>query len=192
MRIIDQAEFNLNRSKVYREIKKGAVFIHPTDTIYGIGCDATNGAAVQRLREIKGRYAKPLLVMAPSKEWVKENCAVPKQAEQWLSKWPGSHTLILGLKNKGCIAKEVNKGEDSLGVRMPDHWFRQAATELDIPIVSTSANLAGEEFMTSLDDLDQGIRAKIDFAVYEGEKRGHPSTLMDFTAAKVRVTERKR
>ena len=192
MKIIEQAEFNLNRSAVYREIKKGAVFIHPTDTIYGIGCDATNAAAVRRLREIKGRYEKPLLVMAPSKEWVRENCIVPKQAEQWSSKWPASQTLILRLKNRACIAKEVNKGEGSLGVRMPNHWFHQAAMELDIPIVTTSANVAGGEFMTSLDDLDSGIKVKADFIVYEGEKRGHPSTLMDFTAEKVQVMERKK
>lgn len=192
MRVISKEQFFGSKSYYLRKITKGAVFIYPTDTIYGIGCDATNAAAVQRLREIKGRYAKPLLVMAPSKEWVQKNCIVPRQAEQWITKWPAPHTLILKLKSRGYIAKDVNNGQDTIGVRMPDHWFRQAATELDIPIVSTSANIAGEEFMTSLDDLDARIRAKIEFIIYEGEKRGHPSTLMDFTAEKVQVTERKR
>ena len=192
MRIIEQTEFNLNRGAVYKEIKKGAVFIHPTDTIYGIGCDATNNEAVIRVREMKGRYTKPFLVMAPSKEWVRKNCDVPKAAEIWLGKWPGSHTLILKLENKGCIAKEVNSGEATIGIRMPDHWFRQAAMELDIPIVTTSANRVGEDFMTSVDDLDPQIKAKVDFIVYEGEKRGHPSTLMDFTKEKPQIKERRK
>jgi len=190
MRIIEQTEFNLNRSSIYKEIKKGAVFIHPTDTIYGIGCDATNQEAVKRLRSIKTRYKKPFLVMAPSKEWVQENCEIPKAAVSWVNKWPGPLTLILRLKNKECIASEVNNGENTIGIRMPDHWFRQTATELSIPIVTTSANFVGEDFMTSLENLDQKIKANMDFIIYEGEKRGQPSTLMDFTKKKLEIKKR--
>ena len=59
------------------DIKNGAVFIYPTDTIYGLGCDATNLASVKLIRELKYRDKdKPMSVIAPSVEWIREHCEV--------------------------------------------------------------------------------------------------------------------
>ena len=59
------------------DIKHGAVFIYPTDTIYGLGCDATNGVSVQRIKDLKYRDSdKPMSIIAPSVDWIKENCEV--------------------------------------------------------------------------------------------------------------------
>lgn len=193
MEIIEgQIEFNVKRRLIYPKIKKGAVFIHPTDTIYGIGCDATNTDAVKRIRSIKSRYKRPFLVIAPSKEWIKENCEVTKEVEEYMKQLPGPLTLILKLKNKKCVAKETNYGKDTLGIRIPKHWFSETAKELDIPIITTSANRVGEYFMTSLENLNPEIKAKIDFIFYEDEKKGKPSTLIDLTKKKVGIKERKR
>ena len=144
-------EFEVNKSTIYKKIKKGSVFIHPTDTIYGIGCDATNPEGVNKLRNIKSRYKRPFLIIAPSKEWVKENCEITGEAEKYMEKWPGPVTLILKLKNRKCVAKETNYGLDTLGIRMIKHWFGDVAKELDVPIITTSANRIGEDFMTSLE-----------------------------------------
>lgn len=185
-------EFEINKSNIYRKIKKGAVFIHPTDTIYGIGCDATNPEAVKKIRLIKSRYKNPFLVIAPSQEWVKENCVITKEAEKYMKKWPGPITLILKLKKKDCIAKETNFGLDTLGIRIIDNWFGDVAKELDVPIITTSANKTGEDFMTSIETLNPEIKSKLDFILYEGEKKGHPSTLIDLTQEKVEIKERKK
>ena len=154
--------------KYLDRIRKGEVFIYPTDTIYGIGCDATNFKAVERIRKIKLRDIKPFSVIVPSKEWILENCYAKN-----LDKLPGSYTLILKLKNK-CVSENVSK--NTLGVRIPDHWISEVVKELGFPIVTTSVNKSGEKPMTSLKDLD----LEVDFVIYEGEKKGKSSEIISF------------
>lgn len=154
-----------------KSILDGAVFIYPTDTIYGIGCDARNDSAVKRIREIKLREEKPFSVIAPSKEWIKENCVVGSE----LDYLPGPYTLILKLKNKDCVSKFVSS-LDTLGVRIPDHWISGFVSELGIPIVTTSVNKSGEKFMTCLEDLDKDL--DVDFVIDDGKLDGKPSKLI--------------
>ncbi len=188
--IVTKEEFLLEKIKYIRLVGKGAVFIHPTDTIYGIGCDATSEKAVQRIRSIKQRAAMPFSVIAPSKEWIFENCEVSAEGEKWIGKLPGPYTLILKLKKKSAVAAAVNLGSSTLGVRMPKHWFTDVVAELGFPVVSTSANLTGQPYMTSVEDLDEGIKQKVDFIVYEGEKQGRPSTIVKLFEKEVEVVER--
>ena len=190
MEIVTKEEFLLEEIKYLRLIEEGAVFIHPTDTIYGIGCDATNEKAVQRVRGIKQRASMPFSVIVPSKRWVFENCEVSAEGERWLEKLPGPYTLIFRLKKKAAVAAAVNLSSDTLGVRMPMHWMAKIVAELGFPVVSTSANVTGEPYMTSAEDLDEGIRQKVDFIVYEGEKQGKPSTIVKLFEKEVEVVER--
>jgi len=183
MKIFTKAD--LIRKCVKLKIKEGAVFIYPTDTIYGIGCDAENDKAVKRIRKIKSRESKPFSVIAPSKRWIKENCNINRKIKGWLKKLPGAYTLILELKNKDAVANSVNMNLSTLGARMPNHWFYDIVRELKIPIVTTSVNKAGKEFMTSLDNLDFDIRKKIDFIIYEGEKIGKPSKIINCVENKI-------
>jgi tRNA A37 threonylcarbamoyladenosine synthetase subunit TsaC/SUA5/YrdC len=118
-----------------------------------------------------------------------ENCIVTKEAGEWLEKFPGPYTLILKLKNEKCIAKEVNLGLKTLGVRIPNHWISRLVAEADVPVVTTSVNRTNEDYMTSLEDLDSAIKSGIDFALYEGKKEGKPSKIIDLTE-KVKVIER--
>ncbi|MBU1704800.1 MAG: threonylcarbamoyl-AMP synthase [Nanoarchaeota archaeon] len=186
MQVLTKDEFELHKEELLMKIKEGAVFIHPTDTIYGIGCNAKSEKAVRKVRDIKERYERPFSVIAPSKDWIKKNC---HDGESWLSKLPGPYTLILKLKDKNCIVSEVNNGMDTLGVRIPDHWFTVVASEAKVPLITTSANITGNDFMTTLDNLDPKIAAKIDFIVYEGEKHGRPSKIVDLTSGE-KITER--
>ncbi len=188
--VITKEEFQLKKHEILSKVEDGAIFIHPTDTIYGIGCDATNESAVKKVREAKQRYSKPFSVIAPSKTWIRENCEVNPEVIKYLKKLPGPYTLILKLKKDNHIAKNVKGGLPTLGVRIPDHWSTKIAEELDKPIITTSANIVGKEFMTSLDNLDISIKNKIDFILYEGEKRGRPSTLIDLSQEETLVTKR--
>lgn len=181
MEIINKDEFKINKEAILRGILNGATFIHPTDTIYGIGCNARHFGAVKKVREAKQRYTRPFSIIAPSKEWIRENCEVSKEAEKWINKLPGPYTLILKLKKKDAVSPNVNSDLDTLGIRIPNHWFSEVAAELNAPIVTTSANVIGKDFMTSLDNLDPEIKVKIDFILYEGEKKGRPSTIIDLT-----------
>lgn len=187
--VITKEEFNLQKEAFFQDIEEGAIFIHPTDTIYGIGGNAKRPDVVKEIREIKQREKQPFSVIAPSKEWIRENCVVTREAEEWINKLPGPYALILKLKNRNCVSEEVAPGLDTLGVRIPNHWFSRAVMEIGLPIITTSANITDEGFMTSMDDLSADIRKKMDFIIYEGEKNGRPSKIIDLTG-KVKVIER--
>ena len=189
MRILNVDELKLEKNAIINEIIRDAVFIHPTDTIYGIGCNAQNPRAVRNVRLLKARATSPFSVIAPSLDWIKENCVVAKEAEEWLDKLPGPYTLILRLKNSKCIAKEVNFSLGTLGIRIPNHWISKLVAEAEVPIVTTSVNRSNEDYMTSLEDLDPAIKGGIAFVLYEGRKEGRPSKLVDLTK-NVKIIER--
>ena len=178
MRILSKNEFIVQRPKIIAEIKKGAVFIYPTDTIYGIGCDATNDASVRKIRELKGRYTAPFSVIATSIEWIKDNCELSDKAKGWLVKLPGPYTLILNLKNPNAVCAQANMGMKTIGVRIPDNWFASIVADAGRPIITTSVNLAGNPPATKREELEQFA---VDFIIFEGDKQGKPSTVIDLT-----------
>ena len=188
MNIFNFEEYRMEKNEIIDQIINGSVFIYPTDTIYGIGCNACISDSVRRIRQIKSRASNPFSVIAPSLEWVHDNCSLSKEAEEWLGKMPGPYTLILKIK-KDCVAKEVNLGLKTLGIRIPNHWIRNVVAEANEPVVTTSVNKANEDYMTSLEDLDPAIKSGIDFALYEGKKEGKPSKIIDLTG-NVKVIER--
>lgn len=180
MRILNFDELKMENPSIIDAIARGAVFIHPTDTIYGIGCNAQLSNAVKKIRLLKSRATSPFSVIAPSVDWIHENCIVMEDGKSWLDKLPGPYTLIFELKND-CVAKEVNPGLNTLGIRIPNHWIREIIAEANVPIVTTSANKANESYMTSMEDLDASIKAGADFMLYEGKKEGKPSKIVDLT-----------
>lgn len=190
MIIINEDEYNLKKEEYISKMKNGAIFVYPTDTIYGIGTCASNSDSVKKIRKLKERHTKPFSIIAPSKEWIIKNCHIKKEAEEWINKLPGPYTLLLKLKKDDAVEGVVNAKLDSVGVRIPDHWISDVVCELDMPIVTTSANVADQEYMTSLDNLDLKIRNNVDFILYEGEIKGTPSTLVDLTGTETKVRKR--
>jgi len=183
MRIINKKYVLENKDFIIKEMKSGKIFIYPTDTIYGIGCNAMDSKSSVKIREIKKRTDKPFSIISPNMNWIRKNCIIGEGAESWLMKLPGSYTFILKLKNKKEIAKEVSNG-DSLGVRMPDNWFSEIVSLAGIPFVTTSVNISGEKFMTSLSDLDNKIKNRVDYIVDDGLIDGKPSTVISLVDGK--------
>ena len=92
MKVFNKEEVKLNQDMLLNDIHKGAVFLCPTDTIYGLGCDARKDDAVKKIREIKGRQDRPFSVIAPTKNWIYENCHVDDNAREWIeNKLPGPY-----------------------------------------------------------------------------------------------------
>ncbi len=180
MKVISKKEFLADEDFFLKEVKLGKIFIYPTDTIYGIGCDATNSDSVLRVREIKKRDERPFSVVAPNKKWILENCVVEVN-NVWLAKLPGKYTLILRLKNKKAVAKEVNSGKGTLGVRIPDNWFAKIVMKFGNPFVTTSVNLSGESPIESIEDLNEDLKKNIDYFVDEGILSWTASTIVDLT-----------
>ena len=188
MRILNTDELKIEKDNIIESIIDGDVFIYPTDTIYGIGCNALRQNSVEKIRRIKQRPKNPFSVLAPSKQWISKNFILSKEAKKWVKKLPGPYTLVLKLKKK-CVAKNVAPGLKNLGVRIPKHWFSKFVNELKIPIITTSVNKSKEAFMTSINDLDKEIKNKIDFIIYEGKKQGRPSKIIDLTG-KIKIKKR--
>jgi L-threonylcarbamoyladenylate synthase len=198
MRVVLKEELGASGRK-YMRMMKSAVFIYPTDSIYGLGCNATNEALVARIRKLKKSNLQPFSIVVPSKEWVYRNCVVEPKEKQYIEALgrrisiagkKTCFTIILKLKNRKAVAKNVNQGMETIGVRMPDHWITGVVKELGVPIVATSANPTGEDFMTSIEDLNESIRDGVDFIIYEGEKKGAPSTLIHIGEKKVSIKDR--
>jgi len=189
MNILNKDEFNTSKRK-YLKLMKEVIFIYPTDTIYGLGCDATNEVLVNKIRDLKGNSTHSFSIIAPSKQWVYDNCIVGEK-EKELVEQLGSYikikgndhkfTLILKLKNKDAVAKNVSPGKETIGVRIPNNWFSKIVNEFGKPIITTSANKTGSDFMTTLDDLHKDFKEEVSFVIYEGEKKGIPSTIINLS-----------
>ena len=160
----------IDEEEIIKKIKQGKVFVYPTDTVYGLGCDALNDGAVKRIRDIK-KSKKPFSVIA-SKEWIIKNCEIKKE---FLDKLPGPYTFIVKMK-KQCVSKEVSEG--TLGVRIPDCDFTKIILRSRRPFVSTSVNLTSEPFLVDIKNLDKEIKEKVDVIVDAGKLENKPSRVI--------------
>jgi len=163
----------MNIKILKQEILKGKIFIYPTDTIYGIGCNVLNKKAVNKIRQIKRRDKKPFSVIAPSFEWVKEKCIVNSDLKEYL---PGAYTIILKKKNPSFLNWVSDK--ETLGIRMPNHHFTRKIQKANVPFITTSVNFSGEKPFLSIEKIPKEILNKIDHIINEGKLSGKPSTLI--------------
>ncbi len=163
----------MENQDMIESIKSGKIFIYPTDTIYGIGCDATNKQAVEKIRQIKNRDNKPFSVIAPSFDWIYENCIVDCDLKKY---FPGQYTLLLKKKNLDFL-KWVSDN-DRIGIRIPNHDFIENIKEADAPFIITSVNFSGENFATCMEEVNKEILNKVDIIIDSGKLDGCSSTLI--------------
>lgn len=172
--------FQNNIDEYVSKVENGEVFIYPTDTVYGIGCDATNEKAVETIRKLKKRPEKPLSVIAPSKEWIVQNTNCDIKDLDFL---PGKFTLIFKLSNKKSVAQNV--ANEKLGVRIPNHPISSFVRELGKPIITTSANISGKPTITDWSDLPDSFEEHVSFFVNQGMINSLPSKVIDMESGKV-------
>ena len=165
-------------------IKKGETVVFPTETVYGLGADALNKAAVEKIFKAKGRPSdNPLIVHIAEKEAlskiVKE---VPAAAKLLMEKfWPGPLTIIM--EKTDNIPYEVTAGLDTVGVRMPENKEAREFLRLsECPVAAPSANISGRPSPTNFGDVCYDMNEKVS-AIIEGEpsKVGVESTVIDMT-----------
>lgn len=139
----NEYKFNLAISKAVQCLKEGKIIIYPTDTVYGLGCDALNERAVEKILKIKKReMGKPLSVMVRNVAMAQKIAFIDRQKKDIIERLlPGPYTLILsGAKN---IPEVVTGGNSSLGIRIPDHPITKKLSEsFENPIITTSVNIA--------------------------------------------------
>ena len=177
MRIVTKDEYLQRRERLLKEIADGAIFVYPSDATYCIGCDATNEDAVRRLRELK-HTDMPFSIIAPSKQWIRRNCVVDDSLEEALDLLPGKYVLMAQLKKNAPVAPSTTSSA-FVGVRIPMHWTHELSSLLGRPIISTSANIAGGEFMTRQSDLHLDIRRLSSFCLSDGTIEGEKVEVLD-------------
>jgi len=144
--ISSEEKINLAVQEAVSFLKEGKTIVYPTDTIYGLGCDAMNEKAIEKVYKIKKRdESKPFSVIAKNIEAIKKIAFVDRRTEGIASKLlPGPYTLIYpGPKH---MPANLTAGNNSIGVRIPNNVISQKiADAFTGPIVTTSVNLSGEE-----------------------------------------------
>ncbi|PIN84114.1 threonylcarbamoyl-AMP synthase, partial [Candidatus Micrarchaeota archaeon CG11_big_fil_rev_8_21_14_0_20_47_5] len=169
-----------------KALKAGKLIIYPTDTVYGIGCDATNNEAVGKVYEAKGRGEdSPLSVVMADLKMIGEYCEVRQVDEVYMHEHlPGPYTFILKCKE----GKELPVSRNGkIGVRVPDHFFCiTLSRQLKVPIVSTSANLSGKPPPTCVEEIDKKIADAVSLILDGGKcKHSKPSTVVDLVESKI-------
>ncbi len=170
----------LRRKKEFvKYIQEGKIFLYPTDTVYGLGCDATNEKSVERIKEIKGRtHDKPLSVIAPSLEWIQRNFDVNEiEIKEMKKRFPGPYTFLL--KKKLPHFMSYVSPNERIGVRIINSTFQDIVQESGLPFITTSANFSGEKPHKKLEDIPKELKEKVDIIIDSGMVHGTPSTIVE-------------
>ena len=163
-------------------LSSGGLILYPTDTVWGIGCDATNAEAVKKVFQLKQRDdSKALIVLLDSAEHLDHYVVdVPMIARELIDVAVKPLTIIYeGAYN---LAANVLGDQDSVGIRIPnDEFCHRLCERFGKPIVSTSANVSGAPTAKTFADIDAAIVQGVDYAVEyrRGDKTSHqPSNII--------------
>jgi len=172
-------------SQASKVFNSGQIFIYPTDTIYGFGCNPFNKTSLKKLNAIKGRVAiKRFILLVDTLEMLFKYVAkLDIQQSELLNRiWPNPISVILRL-NDSTIE---NLGYDSAAFRIPDHAFCiNLLKKIKIPIVSTSVNITGAKQLNNFPEIKHEFADKVAAIFYtESEANTEPSTLIDLTESK--------
>ena len=164
-------------NEALKTLRDGGTILYPTDTVWGLGCDATNPEAVAKIFKIKQRSDSKSLVLLASDldmvaKYVKE---IPSIAVDLVEVNDAPMTIIYpgaiageegAAGDRWHLARNTVAADGTVGIRIPlMEWCRQLVFKLGRPIVSTSANISGEPTPQRFSDIPQEIKDAVDFVV---------------------------
>lgn len=158
---------HMNKSiqEALKALQSGKTILYPTDTIWGIGCDATNAEAIEKIYSIKKRdHSKSMLILCADEEMLRRYVQEPtEEALRLTIEAPEPTTVIFKGQN---LPDELLAADGSIGIRIPKMDFcHQLLRVFGGPIVSTSANFSGEPSPKSFEEISPNLIAKIDYCV---------------------------
>lgn len=182
----EEAMLQEDVAKALETLKNGGVILYPTDTVWGLGCDATNAKAVDKINKIKKRNPedKSLIILADGKEmiaqYVKE---IPEIAGELIKTYDEPLTIIYPYARN--LAKNVIAPDNTIAIRVvKDDFCEQLIKQFGKPIVSTSANETGKPTPLYFKLITQEIVDAADYVVRINQKSFHsvkPSTIIRIT-----------
>ena len=152
--------------KALETLRLGGVILYPTDTVWGLGCDATNENAVKRIFEIKKRVDnKALLVLVDSSAKIQAHIEdVPEMAWDLIELSEKPLTIIY--PNAKNLASNLIANDKSIGIRVTNEEFsKKLCSQFRKPIVSTSANVSGENTPSNFSQVSDEIKNAVDYIV---------------------------
>lgn len=187
--VIIQTEIN-NAHKV---LKQGGIIIYPTDTVWGIGCDATNPEAVKKIYALKQREnAKSMICLVNNTEMLNMYIEkIPKAASEIIKQSTKPTTIIYD--NPKLVAKNLITNDKTLAIRVVNNSFcNELIKILKKPLVSTSANISGQPTPKTFTEISEQILKGVDYIVnlHREKKTMQPSSIiklnMDGTIKSIR------
>ncbi|WP_299228837.1 L-threonylcarbamoyladenylate synthase [uncultured Psychroserpens sp.] len=169
-------------NNVLKILKNGGIILYPTDTVWGIGCDATNFDAVQKIFELKKRAeSKSMICLVNTIEMLKTHVEpLPEAALDIINKAKKPTTIIYD--NPIGVAHNLIADDDTLAIRLVKHDFCETLIEkLGHPLVSTSANISGQPTPTSFKEISEDIIKGVDYVVdlpNDEVKNNKPSSII--------------
>ena len=184
-----------NANEVARFLQAGKVIAYPTETVYGLGCDAFNGLANKKIFKIKGRVSdKALPVLVSSVSMLKKYFKINNLAKQLINKyWPGPLTLVLDFNENGKKKfQSINKKNYSGAVRISSSVIAtKIIKKLGSPLVSTSANPSGEPAALDTQTISRYFKNKKnkpDIIIEGGNlKESKGSTIVDARNGEIKI-----
>jgi len=154
-----------------RAIRNGELVVYPTETVYGLGANALDAAAVERVFEAKGRDRdKPVSLAVPDVEAAREYTNPSDRELAFMREFlPGPVTVVV--ERRDVVPDALVAGRDRVGVRIPDHDLALELLAETGPLTATSANISGNPSARSVDDLD-AIRERAAIVLDAGETDG--------------------
>ncbi len=173
-----------NQERIKKTIEHGGLVVFPTETVYGIGADATNPEAVKRIFLAKGRPSDNPLIVHLADQRDLNRCVqdIPELAYPLMKAfWPGPLTLVF--KKKPIIPHEVSGGLDTVGIRIPSSEVARFVIQASgVPICAPSANLSGKPSSTLFKHVLEDFSGKVDLMIDGGQVDiGLESTVLDLT-----------
>ena len=169
-------------------LEKGAVIAYPTDTVYGLGCDLMNKAAIERLYQIKGMSRdKSLAFICPDLSDIARYAIVENAQYRVLKRFlPGPYCFILTATREVPKMVHLNKAK-TVGIRVPNHPVTQALVrELGRPIISTTAAPPGEDPMVDPSEISARFKG-LELVLDAGGGGTVPTTIVDLSEGDVKV-----
>jgi L-threonylcarbamoyladenylate synthase len=160
-------------------VREGGAVVYPTETVYGLGADATDAVAVERVFDLKRRSReKPLSLAVPDVASALAHTRPSEHAERFMREFlPGPVTVVVARRE--TLPDALTAGRDRVGVRVPDHDLALELLRAVSPITATSANVSGSPSVTDLADLGERVREGAAAIVDGGTTPGTESTVVD-------------
>jgi L-threonylcarbamoyladenylate synthase len=166
-------------------IQQGAAVVYPTETVYGLGVDATDADAVARLFEIKGRpRSKPLSVGVADRDMLSQYVTPTDRETAFIDRFlPGPVTVLLD--RDGVFPDVLVDGRATVGIRIPDNAVARELARRAGPITATSANESGTPSVRRVDALAASITDAVGAVIDTGETPGGESTVVNVATAEI-------